>query len=585
MNTFFKVFFACLLALFVAGFLGIMVLFGLAGTLTATETPVVREKSILYIDLSQPFLEQGRNDELNLNALSLDRITGLHDMIEAVRYAISDTSVKALYLLCRGNGMGLAASQEFGAIVDSFKAAGKPVVTYGDIISQRGYEIAHRGTHVYGQPGGAFEWVGYHVDVMFFKNLLDRLEVKPEIFYAGQFKSATEPFRLNKMSDANRLQYKAFLNSIYSNNLRSISRHRNIDSASLARWANELAVNRPEDAFARGLLDGVLYEDQVRDTLRRLSGIKKADDLRFITISEYMDATGKSGSGERIAVVYAVGNIIGGSSENGEDIASDDFRALLDKLRKDEKIKAVVLRVNSPGGSAIASEIIWRELQLIKKEKPVVVSMGDYAASGGYYIACGADSIFAEPNTLTGSIGVFTMLVDVQKMLNNKLGITFDGVSTNTYSDYGNITRPMTDFEKKVTQKEVDTIYHIFKSRVVAGRKLSGALVDSIAQGRVWSGTDALSIGLVDRLGGLQDAINCAARMAGLEKFSTREYPSRPSLLEKLMSHREDPNASDAKLLSKQVNPAFASLVSEYRTLRLMANHPQTRLPFLLQLP
>lgn len=584
MNTFFKVFFGCLLAIIVAGILAIMVLFGMAASLTASEKPVVQDKSILYIDLSQPVLEQGREEDLNLNTLSLDKIAGLHDMIEAVRYAISDSSIKALYLLARGNSMGMAASQEFGAVVDSFRASGKPVVAYADIMPQRAYEIAHRASHVYGQPGGAIEWVGYHIDVMFFKNLLDKLEVKPEIFYAGQFKSATEPFRLTKMSDANRLQYSAFLQSIYNSNLQSVSRHRNIDTAQLSGWANSLAVNTSEQAFAHGMLDGVLYEDQVRDTLRKLSGIKMADDLRIVKIADYIEAVKEVGSGDRVAVVYADGNIIGGTSSDGTEIASDDFRALLAKLRRDDKVKAVVMRINSPGGSAIASEIIWRELELIKKDKPLVVSMGDYAASGGYYIACGADSIFAQPNTLTGSIGVFTMLVDLQKMLNNKLGITFDGVSTNTYSDYGNVTRPMTAFERTVTQREVDTIYNIFKSRVVAGRKLSGAAVDSIAQGRVWSGTDALKIGLVDRMGGLQEAIDCAARMAKLKKFNTRFYPDRPSLMEQLLGNREDPNTSEIKLPGRQLTPQHAALIREYRMIQNLANHPQARLPFVLQL-
>lgn len=585
MNTFFKVFFGCLLAIVVAGVLAILIFVGMAASLTASVKPVVEDKSILYIDLSQPVLEQGLEEDINLNTFSIDKIAGLHDMIEAVRFAIGDSSIKALYLLARGNGMGMAASQEFGAVIDSFRASGKPVVAYADIMPQRAYEIAHRASHLYAQPGGAVEWVGYHVEVMFFKNLLDKLEVKPEIFYAGQFKSATEPFRLTKMSDANRLQYSAFLQSIYSSTLRSISRHRNLDSALLAGFANTLAISTAEQAFAHGMVDGVLYEDQVRDTLRKLSGIKMADDLRMVKISDYIEAVKKTGTGDRIAVVYADGSIIGGSSPDGNDIASDDFRAMLAKLRKDEKVKAIVMRINSPGGSAIASEIIWRELELIKKEKPLVVSMGDYAASGGYYIACGADSIFAQPNTLTGSIGVFTIMVDAQKMFNNKLGITFDGVTTNTYSDYGNITRAMTDFEKKVTQRDVDTIYTIFKSRVVNGRKLSGAKVDSIAQGRVWSGSDALKIGLVDRMGGLQDAIDCAARMAKLKKYSTRNYPTRPSLMDQLLGTKDDPNTVQAKLISRQLSPEHAVLLKEYRMLQNLANHPQARLPFVLQLP
>ncbi len=584
MNTFLKVFFGCLLALVVAGLLAFLLLFGMAASLTTTVKPVIREKSILYIDLSQPVLEQGREEDLNLNTLSIDKIAGLHDMIGAIRHAMGDSSVKALYLLARGNSLGLAASQELGAIIDSFRTSGKPVVAYADIMPQRAYEIAHRASRIYAQPGGAVEWVGYHIEVMFFKNLMDKLEVKPEIFYAGQFKSATEPFRLTKMSDANRLQYNEFLNSIYAHNLRSVSSHRKLDSASLAGLANSLAISTTEQAVAAGMLDGALYEDQVRDTLRKLAGIKQADELRLVKITDYIEATKETGTGDRIAIVHADGNIIGGSSEDGNDIASDDFRALLARLRKDERVKAVVMRINSPGGSAIASEMIWREMGLLKKDKPLVVSMGNYAASGGYYLACAADSIFAQPNTLTGSIGVFSLMLDLKNMLNNKLGITFDGVTTNTYSDYGNLARPMTEFERKVTQNSVDTIYEVFKSRVVAGRKLSGAKVDSIAQGRIWSGADALKIGLVDRLGGLQDAIDCAAKMAKLKKYSTRTYPERPTLMEQILGGKEDPNTAKIILPGGQFSPEQAALVKEYQLLQNLANQPQARLPFVLQL-
>lgn len=583
MNTFFKVFFACLLAIVAAGVLGLFLLIGVGSSISATEKPIVKEKTILYIDLAEPVLEQGREDELDVNSFSLESINGLHDMVNAVHHAIGDSSVKALYILCRGNALGMAGTEELGAAINSFKESGKPVVAYADILSQRAYEIAHRGSHVYAQPGGMVEWVGYHAEIMFFKNLLDKLELKPEIFYAGQFKSATEPFRLTKMSDANRLQYNAFMQSIYSSNIRSISRHRKLDSASLATWANNLQVRTSEQAFAKGMIDGVLYEDQVRDTLRKLAGLKKDESISFMKIGDYSSATRKIGSGDKIAVVFADGNIVGGSDM--DQIASDDYRAMLSKIRNDDKVKAVVLRVNSPGGSAIASEIIWRELELIKKKKRLVVSMGDYAASGGYYIACNADSIFAQPNTLTGSIGVFTIMLDAQKMLNNKLGLTFDGVSTNTYSDFGNMARPMSDFEKQVAQNDVDSIYITFKSRVMAGRKMSGPTVDSIAQGRVWSGKDAIRIGLVDRLGGLQDAIACAARMVKADKYSLRNYPQRPSFLEQIMGDKADPNTTEMQIFSKKLTPQHKAILREYQLVQQLANRPQARLPFVFQLP
>jgi protease IV len=584
MNTFFKVFFACLLAIVVAGFIFILIIFGIGASLSETEKPVVKEKTVLYVDLSQVVGEQGKEDDINLNTFTIESYPGLQDLIAGVKHAIGDSSVKAMYLVSRGNGMGLAASQEFGAVVDSFKASGKPIIAYADILPQRAYEIAHRASHIYAQPGGVVEWVGYNIEVMFFKNLLDRLYIQPEIFYAGQFKSATEPFRLTKMSDANRVQYKTYLDQVNGSMLASIYKHRKIDSTTLMLLANNLEVRTAEQAFDKGLVDGLLYEDQVRDTIKKLIGVKPTADIRFMQLDDYSKAVKSAGSGGRIAVVYADGAIVGGKGQDGE-IGSDTYRSMLAKLRNDSKVKAVVLRINSPGGSAIASEIIWRELELLKKEKPLVVSMGDYAASGGYYIACNADSIFAMPNTLTGSIGVFTILIDAQKMFNDKLGINFDGVSTNTYSDFGNITRPMSAFEKQVAQRDVDSVYATFKSRVVKGRKLNGNEVDSIAQGRIWSGANGLQIGLVDRIGSLQDAIHCAARMADLDKYSIRNYPQTKSLIDKLFGGKEDPNTSNLRIISQQLAPQQAGWLKEFQTLQKLANLPQARLPFILQLP
>jgi protease-4 len=584
MKSFFKVFFACLLAIIVVSFLSVLLLIGIGASLSSSEVPVVKDKTVLYIDISQPVGEQGTEDQLNPSDFSMESFPGLQELIYAINHSVADSSVKAIYLLCRGNGMGMAASQEFGAAIDRFKASGKPVIAYADILPQRAYEIAHRASHVYTQPGGVVEWVGYHIELMFFKNLLDRLYIKPEIFYAGQFKSATEPFRLTQMSDANRVQYQAYLNQVNTSLLASIGSHRKLDSTQLISMANNLEVGSSEEAFSKGMIDGVLYEDQVRDTIRRLIGIKEKQDIGFMKMDAYIKAIKKAETGDRIAVIYADGAIVGGTGAEGE-IGSDTYRSLIARLRNDSKVKAVVLRINSPGGSAIASEVIWRELELLKKEKPLVVSMGDYAASGGYYIACNADSVFALPNTLTGSIGVFSVLWDAQKMFNDKLGINFDGVGTNTYSDFGSLSRPMSAFERQVAQRSVDTVYSLFKNRVMAGRKLAGSKVDSIAQGRVWSGNDALAIGLVDRLGGMQDAINCAAGMAKLEKFKTTAYPQKKSFFERLFGEKEDPNTTNLNLLSKQLSPQHAAWLKEYKTLEKLANFPQARLPFLIQLP
>jgi protease-4 len=582
MNTFFKVFFACLLAMVVLLVLGFFILAGIGASFSQTEKPAVKSKTVLLLDLSLPVAEQGRDE--NFASLSLESIPALRDMVAAIRDGMSDTSVKALYLVGRGNAMGMAASQEIGLAIDNFKASGKPVIAFADIMPQRAYEIAHRATKVYVQPGGAFEWVGMHAELLFFKNLLDRLYIKPEVFYAGQFKSATEPFRMTQMSDANRLQLQAFLNALQNDLYASIGKHRKLTKEKLNGLANNLAVRNAEQAVAAGLIDGALYDDQVRDVIRKMAGYKKDEDINFMSLANYREATKKTGTGEKIALVYADGDIVDGRGEDGQ-IASANFRGILSRLRRDKKVKAVVLRVNSPGGSAIASEFIWRELKLIQKEKPLVVSMGNYAASGGYYIATAADSIFAMPGTLTGSIGVFSLSFDAQKMFNDKLGLNFDGVSTNTYADNGSITRPMTAFERQVAQNDVDSIYRLFKQRVMEGRKLTDAEVDTLAQGRIWSGTDALRIRLVDYAGGLDAAIACAARMAGLDTYSLREYPRQRTLFDRLFGQKEDPNATQMRLLSKQLAPQHAAWLKEYHNLMRMNKLPQARLPFLIQNP
>ena len=584
MGSFFKVFFACLLAILVAGFLATMVLVGLAGILKTSDKPVVKSNTILVLDISQRIAEQGIVEEFDPVSFSFQNHPGLQDIISAIDHARGDSLVKALYLKGRRNSLGFAASQELGEALDRFTAAGKKVVAFTDMMPQRVYEVFHHASEVYVQPGGLVEWAGLYVEVMFFKNLLDRLYIKPEIFYAGQFKSATEPFRLNKMSEPNRLQYRALIEDIYNSLAQSIQQHRGVDSAKLNEVANNMQVQTAEQALEKGLIDEMLYEDGVRERLKTIAGQKKVADISFMKLADYYEATRKYKSGNRIAVVYADGSIVDGKGEE-KDIASDKYRNILEELRADDKVKAVVLRVNSPGGSAIASEVIWRELELMKKEKPVVVSMGNYAASGGYYISCGADSIFAQPNTLTGSIGVFTIMMDAGKMFNDKLGINFDGVGTHQYADYGNIARPLSPLEKQVTQQSIDSIYSTFKSRVASGRKLSPATVDSLAQGRVWSGTDALANKLVDQLGGLKEAVACAARMAKLDDYTLREFPKHTNLFERLLGKSDEPEASSMRVIEKQLLPQHAGWLREYRSLSSMVNIPQARLPFVLQYP
>jgi protease IV len=372
------------------------------------------------------------------------------------------------------------------------------------------------------------------------------------------------------------------MEDLYQRFLVNTATSRKIDTAELRSLANTLAVRTAEDAARVGLTDAAKYDDEVKNEIRTKLGIKPDDKINMMPIGDYI----KNGhwdnkkEGGNIALIYAEGEIVDGSGDDNQ-IGGDRFRNLIRKARMDKDIKAVVLRVNSPGGSAIASEAIWREVMLCRKEKPVVVSMGDYAASGGYYISCFADSIFAQPNTLTGSIGVFSMYFDAKQMFNNKLGITFDGVKTAEHADYGSPFRPMTDEERQAIQAGVDNIYGTFKKRVAEGRKLPVSYVDSVAQGRIWSGQTALGLKLVDRLGGLQDAIDCAARMAKITTYQLKEWPVVESFWKKLLDGKDQPEGTvKAYLLKEQLGAEGFSLVNQFKTMQNWSGIPQMRLPF-----
>src|SRR5688572_31570868 len=382
---------------------------------------------------------------------------------------------------------------------------------YGEVMSQKTFYVANIADKIYVNPKGYFDWMGFNAELIFLKGTLEKLDIKPQIFYAGKFKSATEPFRTDKMTEENKLQTSVWLNDLYSHFLIKGSEQRKTDTATLHQYANQGLIRNPQDAVARSLIDGVKYDDEIKDELKQRLGLGKYDKINFISISSYMKSGGyKRSSGEKIALIYAQGNILDGGGDDQGQIASANYIKLIRKARLDKTIKAIVFRVNSGGGSALASETIWRELSLAKKEKPVVVSFGDVAASGGYHISCAADSIFASPTTITGSIGVFGIIPNMQEFFKNKLGVTFDGVKTGPYADAGAIYRPLSENEKKFVQNTIDDIYNGFKQRVADGRKKTVGYIDSIAQGRVWSGVKAMEVGLIDKFGGLHDAVECA---------------------------------------------------------------------------
>jgi protease-4 len=544
MKQFFKMFFASMLAMMVSGVIIVAVIIGLVigavskATSPKSETTTVADNSVLVIELDNTFHEQGESNSIPLfddGGYS----AGLYDAIKAIEYAQTDDKIKGILIKTESSPNGFATLQQLRAAIKDFKSVNKFVYAYGEDIPQNAYYVASVADSIYLNPVGGMELKGTATQLAFFKGTLDKLDLKPEIFYAGKFKSATEPLRSDRMSEPNRLQIAALQADVWQEFLKAAAEHANVPDSTIHNWANTGAVEFPEDALKLKLVDGLLYMDEVEKRIRTKAGTKEKDEIKYVKLGEYAERVRKrsESENERVAVLFAEGSIVDGENEDGDRmIASVDMAKEIRKLAKNDKVKAVVLRVNSGGGSALASEVILRELELLHKKKPLVVSMGDYAASGGYYIACQADSIFAMPNTITGSIGVFGVMFNVSEMMKNKLGVTVDIEKNAKYADFPTAMRPLTEDEAQRVQRSVDNIYTIFKSRVAKGRKMDIALVDSIAQGRVWTGKAALKNGLVDGLGGIDRAVASAASLAKLKDYQVITVPSPSDKFEKMMS-------------------------------------------------
>lgn len=554
-----------------------LVLAGVVGHLTKKEQPDVKAKSVLLLDLNKTFNEH--TSAAPFAALQGESTPSLYEVVRLIGHAKEDKNIAGILLSMDGNANGFAASNELRSALLDFKTAKKFVVAQGNTVTQRAYFVGNAADKIYVTPTGSFEWLGFHVTLPFVKGLLEKLNIKTQIFYAGKYKSATEIFRTDKMTPENRLQTTAWLGNIYRYFLLQTAAARGIDTATLYRLAATASVQTPQDAVAAKLIDDVKYDDEIKAELKRRLGIGRKEALNLVSINTYNDAvTVRKAGRNKIALIYAEGDIVDGTGSN-DNIGGETYRALIRKARLDDDVKAIVLRINSGGGSALASDIIWRELQTAKQEdkKPVVVSMGDVAASGGYYIACGADSIFANPNTISGSIGVFGIIPNMEGFFKDKLGITFDGVSTAPYADAGTAVKPLDEKERSLMQSSIERIYAQFKSRVATGRHRDTAYIESIAQGRVWSGEDAVKIGLVDRLGNLNNAIACAARMAKLSDYGLKEYPEEESWFQALLNRKkEEPSAA----LKEQIGEDNYKLVEQLKKIKAMTGSAQARLPF-----
>ncbi len=592
MKQFFKMFFASLLAMIIAGVIvvGLImgVVIGLVSKASSSEgkEAKINASSILVVDVARKYHEQGMSNSFAALNNEAAYAAGLYDLTQAIEHAKTDDKIKAILIKLGGSPNGWATLQQLRMALADFKTSGKTIYAYGEGISQGAYYIASVADSIYLNPVGGIEIKGFATVMPFFKTTLEKLEVQPEIYYAGKFKSATEPFRADKISEPNRLQIQAYQHDLWSEFASAAAMHAHTDTATFNNWTATGAIQFPQDALKYKLVDGLLYWDEVEQRLRTKTGQKEKDELKYVSVDDYT-STVKAAVNElnenKIAILFAEGEISDGEADDDYEIGSKTLVESIRKLKNNDKIKAVVLRVNSPGGSGLASDVILRELDLLRKKKPVVVSMGDYAASGGYFIACHADSVFALPNTITGSIGVFSVLFNFEGLLKNKLGVSFDEVKTAPYADFPTATRPLTANEATRMQASIDTFYSMFKSRVSTGRKISVADVDSIAQGRVWTGKAALAIHLVDALGNLDRALVSASKLAKVSDYRVVTYPEPGDKLDALMRRFKGNRASAA--LSAAVQKELGTDYDWYKqvaNLRKMNGKAMMAMPFLI---
>ena len=535
MKNFFTSFLGSLTAIIISFILLLIIIFSL---IPEKKPVILNSNSILHLTLSGPISERAPKNPfegLGVNGMSEN---GLDEILANISKAKDDANIKGIFLDVTTITAGYATVEEIRNALADFKKSGKFIYAYSELYTTKAYYLASVADKVFLNPQGLIEFKGLGAQVMFFKGLLEKMDVDVQIFRHGKFKSAIEPFLLDKMSEANRIQTLTYVKSLWMHVLEGVSTARGPSVEELNKLADNMSVQRSWDCLKYKLADDTIYKDQLLELFKEKLKLSKKEKVQLVEMGKYSKVNNKHymTMSNRIAVIYAAGEIAGG--EGGDNmIGSEGLSKTIREARMDSSIKAIVLRVNSPGGSALASDVIWREVMLTKKVKPVIVSMGDVAASGGYYISCAANRIFAEPNTITGSIGVFGILPSFQKTLNNKLGITIDTVNTNRHSALGTLLLPLSEEEGAVVQKGVEDIYNVFISRVASGRNMRTADVDSIGQGRVWAGNDAIKIGLVDELGGIDDAIKYAAKSCGLDKYRIVYLPKQKEPLEELLNH------------------------------------------------
>jgi protease IV len=588
MKNFLKYTLATITGIIITSILFFIVLLASISALVASgDKPAsISENSILVLKAGVEIPDRGNENPLagmDLFNLTFAPSPGLNEILQNIEKAETDNKIKGILV---ENGLlpsGWATTGEIREALGKFRKSGKFVISYSDyVLTQECYYLSTAADKIYINPGSMVDFKGLSSEVMFYKKALEKLGVEVQVTRHGKFKGAVEPFILDKLSEENKAQIKDYAGSIWTSVTEAIAESRNIPLIKLNLLADSLAGNSASGALRTNLVDGLMYRDELIDTLKNLSGIIKDKDLNLVSMTKYSkvpDTKKNISVKNRIAVIYASGNIVTGKGNEG-NIGGNHYAEVIRKARLDSTVKAIVLRVNSPGGVAIAADIMWREIELATKIKPVVISMGNYAASGGYFISAPATKIYANPTTISGSIGVFGLIPNAGKLLEQKLGLTTEIVSTNKNSDFPSIYRPMNTYEKEVMQMSIENIYSDFVSKVASGRKMTAEAVDNIGQGRVWSGSKAKTIGLVDEIGGLNAAIKGAAELAGLDTWSIRELPTLEDPYTRLLT--ELGGEIRINILKKELGESvrYYNMIQEIRELSGI----QARLPYFIEI-
>lgn len=571
----------------VMGVIGMMSIIGMIASGNAAQN--VEKNSVFVLNLSGTVSEQGSENPLSMFTGDNSLNSGLNDILSSIKKAKANDEIKGIYIEAGALMTNYATLQEIRNALADFRKSGKWIVAYGDFYTQGAYYVASVADKVYINPKGAIDWHGIGAQTMFYKDFMAKIGVKWEVVKVGTFKSATETFTEEKMSDANRLQTQTFIDGTWRNVCDAVSKSRGISVDSLNSYADSyLALQATETLVKAKMVDGMMYGDQVKDAVKKMMKLEKDDDISQLTLNDMLNVKDGKVEGSEIAVYYAEGDIVQDPKAatmfgNNNYIASRKVCKDLEDLMNDDDVKAVVVRINSGGGDAYASEQMWHQMSELRKVKPVVVSMGDYAASGAYYMSAPASWIVAQPNTLTGSIGIFAVIPDFSGLVTSKLGVRFDEVKTNRNSTFGNLmARPFNAEEKAMLQASVNRGYSLFRQRVAEGRRLPVESVEKIAQGRVWLATDALNIKLVDQLGGIDDAVKKAAQLAKLKDYYTSDYPAAASWMDNLLNSM----SSSGTYLDEQLRQTLGDFYQPFTMLRSIDKREaiQARIPYAISI-